>query len=132
MIALSVRQPWAWLIVNGHKTVDNRTWRTSYRGPLLIHASQTLDMTVDELDGVRQALAEIGIDMPPTLLTGGIVGCVNLIDCTLTPSPNQDPEGWHDQGYWAWVVTDAEPLPFRPMPGRLHLFEVAYEETTNG
>ena len=36
---ISVRQPWAWLIVAGHKDIENRTWRTSYRGRLLIHAS---------------------------------------------------------------------------------------------
>jgi hypothetical protein len=30
--ALSVRQPWAWLIVNGYKDVENRSWTTHYRG----------------------------------------------------------------------------------------------------
>lgn len=39
MKVLSIRQPWAWLIVNGHKDVENRTWDSYYRGPLLIHAS---------------------------------------------------------------------------------------------
>ena len=33
MKILSVRQPWAWLIVAGHKDIENRKWRTSYRGP---------------------------------------------------------------------------------------------------
>ena len=37
---LSVRQPWAWLIVHGHKPLENRSWATSYRGPLLIHAAK--------------------------------------------------------------------------------------------
>jgi len=36
--SLSIRQPWAWLIVQGHKPIENRTWPTTYRGPLLIHA----------------------------------------------------------------------------------------------
>ena len=35
---LVVRQPWAWLIVNGYKDIENRSWRTRYRGALLIHA----------------------------------------------------------------------------------------------
>src|SRR5438045_8559495 len=38
MKALSIRQPWAWLIVNGHKPVENRSWSTKYTGKLLIHA----------------------------------------------------------------------------------------------
>lgn len=37
---LTVRQPWAWLLVNGHKDIENRSWPTKYRGPLLIHAAQ--------------------------------------------------------------------------------------------
>jgi hypothetical protein len=40
MKILSVRQPWAALIVSGHKDIENRTWSTRYRGPVLIHASQ--------------------------------------------------------------------------------------------
>lgn len=39
MKAISIRQPWAWLIVNGFKDIENRSWRTKYRGPVLIHAS---------------------------------------------------------------------------------------------
>jgi hypothetical protein len=38
--ALSIRQPWAHLIVAGIKQIENRTWTTRYRGPLLIHAGQ--------------------------------------------------------------------------------------------
>ncbi|HDU8694716.1 TPA: ASCH domain-containing protein, partial [Morganella morganii subsp. morganii] len=40
MKAISIRQPWAWLIVNGHKDIENRSWRTKYRGQVLVHASQ--------------------------------------------------------------------------------------------
>ncbi|REF00241.1 ASCH domain-containing protein [Thermomonospora umbrina] len=38
MKALTIRQPWAWAIVHGGKTIENRTWQTFYRGPLAIHA----------------------------------------------------------------------------------------------
>lgn len=39
MKVLTVREPWAWLIVMGLKDVENRSWDTKYRGPVLIHAS---------------------------------------------------------------------------------------------
>lgn len=42
MKCLSVRQPWAHLILNGPKDVENRIWAPAYRGPLLIHAGLTL------------------------------------------------------------------------------------------
>lgn len=38
---LSVRQPWAWLMVNNLKDVENRSWYTKFRGRLYIHASGT-------------------------------------------------------------------------------------------
>jgi hypothetical protein len=41
MKALSIHQPWTWAILNAGKTVENRRWSTSQRGPLLIHASKT-------------------------------------------------------------------------------------------
>ncbi len=41
MKALSVKQPWANMIASGEKTIETRTWMTSYRGPLLIVSSRT-------------------------------------------------------------------------------------------
>ena len=43
MKALSIKQPWAWLIVNGYKDIENRTWKTNYRGTFLVHASKGFD-----------------------------------------------------------------------------------------
>ncbi|MEI3544750.1 MAG: ASCH domain-containing protein [Alphaproteobacteria bacterium] len=40
---LSIRQPWAWLIVNGYKDIENRTWPTHFRGKVLIHAGKKWD-----------------------------------------------------------------------------------------
>src|ERR1051326_1498970 len=42
--ALSVRQPWAWLIIYGGKDIENRDWPTSHRGPTLIHAGKQWDI----------------------------------------------------------------------------------------
>ena len=56
MKAISIRQPWAWLVVNGHKDVENRTWRTKHRERqddlavirLLVVASQEIGDRPDE------------------------------------------------------------------------------------
>ena len=42
MKVIVIRQPWAWLIVHGYKDIENRSWRTRYRGTLLIQASANL------------------------------------------------------------------------------------------
>lgn len=117
MRTLSIRQPWAWLIVHGHKDVENRDWATAYRGPLLIHASKT----VAKGEYLRQQ-AEIehafGITVPglDALPLGGIVGAVHLVDCL---SHSSSP--WYT-GAVAWVLRHPLELPFHPCAGALRLF----------
>ncbi len=68
MKALSVRQPWAELLVRGKKTLELRTWTVAYRGPLAIHAAQTVE---------EQACLAQGLD-PRRLTVGAVVGTVEL------------------------------------------------------
>ncbi len=60
MKALSIRQPWAWLIANGYKDIENRSWRTNFRGEFLIHAGKKFDSA-----GWRWAAAETNIASYP-------------------------------------------------------------------
>src|SRR6202161_3174427 len=109
--ALSIRQPWAWAIVEGLKPVENRSWPTNYRGPLLIHAG----LREDHLGWL--ALDRMGIDFPDDVQTGGIIGGVDLVDCVRGyDSP------WAIDGCWHWVLDAARSLPFRPMRGQLGIF----------
>ena len=43
MKALSIRQPWSWLIAAGYKDIENRTWHTNYRGKFYVHAAKKLE-----------------------------------------------------------------------------------------
>jgi len=38
--ALTIRRPWAQLVIAGIKPVENRSWTTAYRGPFIVHAGQ--------------------------------------------------------------------------------------------
>ena len=76
MKALSIRQPWAWLIVNGYKPVENRTWNTKVRGLILIHASKGFDKA--GYAWVRDNFPEIVLPIPQQFERGGIVGIANL------------------------------------------------------
>jgi len=121
MKALSIRQPWAWLIVRGFKPVENRDWFTSYRGQLLIHAAKTYDEDTDP-----QWLERMyGGPLPPreffARLQGGIVGTADLTDCTRAhPSP------WFF-GKYGFVLDNARPLPFMPCRGFPGMFDVDYQ-----
>jgi hypothetical protein len=118
MKAISIRQPWAWLIVHGYKDVENRTWATKYRGPILIHAGKTLDPEFDEVCEVLRE--ELGIEVPPRkeLRRGGVVGRARVVDCVT----EYDSEFF--VGPYGFVLEDAEVLPFEPCRGRLGIFDL--------
>ncbi len=124
--ALSILQPWAWLIVNGHKDIENRTWRMDYRGPLVIHAGKKLSQ--DQLDDYMHVQHNFPhIKMPPIrdMRGGGIVGTVIVRDCvTVSDSP------WFN-GPYGFVLSDQKPARFFAINGRLGLFPVASENVVN-
>jgi ASCH domain len=101
MKALSIRQPWADLILAGVKTSEYRSWQVDYRGPLLIHAAKR-----------KEPFA----DVPRSTPRGGFVGVVNLID--IVPTGDVDP----DKRY-AWVFVNPRRIPFVAAKGRLGLFD---------
>ena len=69
MKMLSIRQPWASLIASGAKGIENRSWPTRYRGPILIHASQRADnITSEEIE------QRCDVRPPAVLPVGGVVG----------------------------------------------------------
>ncbi len=79
MKALSIRQPWASLIVAGYKDIENRSWRASYRGPVLIHSAQRVaDVTLEEI--ARRLKVAIG-PLPNKLARGAIIGMAEIVDC---------------------------------------------------
>jgi hypothetical protein len=99
-LALSVRQPWAWTIVNGYKDVENRSWHTLRRGRLLIHAGQQFDQS-----GFR-FLTSLGIEYPEEVIVGALVGSVELMDCV-----RDHPSPWARKGAWHWLLK--RPVEFR-------------------
>lgn len=133
MKALSIRQPWAWLIVNGIKTVENRTWQTEYRGRFLVHASRQFALSENEYkefrDIINKGLEEDRRDlrMPATLgdlKTGGIVGSVDLVDC-VTKCTDEYDQLWHEEGHFAFLLDNPKVMSFKPCKGKLHFFTPA-------
>jgi len=125
MKALSIRQPYAWLIVSGIKTLENRTWRTDYRGPLLIHAGLRIDeaMIRHILRQCRSVGEPITRDeMSEMRIGGAVVGVVDLVDCT--QSPTGEDAQWHNPGAWAWILRNPRQISPIPARGRLGLFDL--------
>ena len=123
-IALSIRQPWAWLIVNGYKGVENRTWPTKFRGRVLIHAGSTLTKSEYYLCARFMVDAKTGGQLPPFNdlkdQCGGIVGEAEVADCvTESKSP------WF-VGPYGFVLRNQRVLPFQKCKGMLGFFQAEY------
>lgn len=136
---LSIRQPWAWLIIRPDltdpearaeaercgliKDVENRNWGPrqpgrpqNFRGEFLIHAGAAC--TPDEYSAAQVFAARIGVTLPAPadLERGGIVGVAEVIDWVNYPSSR-----WF-MGPGALVLRNARPLPFVACRGALGFF----------
>ena len=125
--ALSFRQPWADLVLQGKKSLDLRTWSTRHRGPLAIYASQTVE---------KERCQEHGID-PDRVTTGAVIGLVDLVgvveldNTSYAARANEHLSGRHFQApMFGWELSNPRPLAEpQPAKGRLLLFEVDIPET---
>lgn len=120
MRTLSILQPWAWLIVYGHKDVENRTWSTAYRGRFLVHAGKRWGREQrDDLASIREQFPDIRF--PEVFDLGGIVGAATIVDCV---SDSDSP--WFN-GPYGFVIANARVLPFKPCRGQLGWFQTRTE-----
>ena len=121
--AISLIQPWATLIVAGVKRFETHAWGTSYRGPLLIHASKTIDNHYLGRPDVAALVLKAGISSFPT---GAIVGQATLSGCVRTDefadlvSDTELLVGDFETGRFAWAMREPRQWE-RPVACRGHL-----------
>lgn len=121
--ALTIREPWASLIVNGYKEYEFRSWKTNYRGKILIHAGIGSDK--EYLDRFKEYDLEYG--------KGEIIGEAELVDCIKVSDEFQKVlnnknrlvygSNNYDQKY-AWKLINIKKYDKRiPVKGKLSLWE---------
>lgn len=102
---LSVRQPWANLIAQGKKTIETRTWSTTYRGPLLIVSSRKPDI----------APAGYGLAV------------IQLIDCRMMTVQDEEAACCPQYaGAYSWILNDIKPIKPFPVKGNLSIYEIEF------
>ncbi len=134
MKALSICQPYPELILTGRKLVENRTWRSNYRGELLIHAGLSREH-LRLARGPESETRDTRYDIRLADMTfGAIVGRVQLVACLHIDDIKRGAHDarfpWirdheHATGPWCWVLEQAQRLP-KPVPcrGLLGIFEL--------
>jgi hypothetical protein len=123
--ALSIRQPWAELILLGRKRYELRSRKTNYRGPILVHAAQRIE---------KLAASQAGLAID-SLVRGAIIGQVDIVDCEpFTPEiadelrkANAYFGEWVPKLY-AWRLERPcrmpEPIPYRGSLGLFRVYDV--------
>lgn len=135
MKALSLTQPWAELVVRGLKEYETRSWSTTHRGPLAIHASKGFPRWAQRLLDEGEPIGD-ALNMPPgELPRGAIVGTVVLIGCYSTTglqaarsiTPQEINFGDWGPGRYAWHFEN--PVQCKPasVKGALGLWAVPLE-----
>lgn len=128
MKAITICQPYAHLIVIGHKRVENRTWPTSYRGPLLIHAgkSKAWLSTTEVAPWKDPAELQYGVPLAD-MAFGAIVGVAEMTGCVgISTGPNGST--FHNDAAvklrWPWIHSHEHTEgPFCFVLENVHRFE---------
>ena len=123
--AISIKQPWGYLIASGVKDIENRTWKTKFRGRILLHSGAKVDnRQMIELFTVDQWYSFFPSDKTEYMLerkwqTSAIIGSVEIVDCV-----QNHPSIWAEEGVWNWVL--ANPILFKKpilnVKGKLSFF----------
>lgn len=128
MRALSLSRPWTTLVLRHGKNVENRTWTTQHRGPLVVHGAKSYDRAAESWAIYvlgRSPLSGYEHDEPT-----GLLGTVQLVDvCTAALRDEAcDCGPWAMPGQAHWQLTDPRPFT-EPVPcgGRLGLWTVPSE-----
>lgn len=116
MRAISLWQPWASLIVGGHKRYETRSWSTDVRGCVLIHAALKWGKTqaaIAARDPFASALAAMGLSIDPlTVPRGALLGSIEIVDCVPCESVRDNLDdaereyGDYTYGRYAWVLSE--------------------------
>lgn len=123
MKALSLRQPYAELIVRGDKTIDIHIRNTKFRGEFLVHAARR----IFEHDCIK-----LGID-PKNVVTGKIIGKVNLVGTKKYNTieefrkdfdKHKAEDRWFRTPCYGFILEDPQRIKPFPAKGSLNFFEV--------
>lgn len=130
--ALSIRQPWLWLILNGYKNLEIRTWKTDKLGWIALHASKKVD-----INGYRYIKEKIRIKTLPEIKafeTGKILGVAKIdgiIPFTHKPDfylyrhRHLNNYEWWTEKVYGWVLIDVKSIDPVECKGQLSLFDVS-------
>lgn len=128
MKVISIQEPYATLIVKGHKKIETRSWKTNYRGELYIHTSSSIYK--GNIDNTYKYINKDDLSF------GYIIGKCRLVDCVLMTeefinkikNTKEYELGIYEVGRYAWILEDIVSIDKIKTKGKLNIWEYKGDE----
>ena len=124
MKVLSIKEPWASLIMNGTKKIETRSWKTKYRGEIYIHAS--LSKTKITKPEVYELIKDMNFKCGYIICKCNLVDCIYMTDEYVNDMKINHYEeyicGHYEVGRYAWIVEDVKVIEPIEAKGKLGLW----------
>ena len=128
MKAISIKQPWAYLIAAGVKDIENRSWKTNYRGTVLIHTGAKYMKMINPNNIFTNEQWNYLSDTQKRLVmsslpTSAIIGSMEIVDCV-----KNNNSIWAEEDSWNWIVRNQKlfDTPILNVKGKLSFFTPIY------
>ena len=114
MKTLSIQEPYASLILNGYKKIETRSWKTNYRGEILIHASLSKNFLKTITDKyVLDLIKNIQLNYGKIICKAKLIDCIEMTEDYIEKIKLNQKEyslGIYKTNRYAWILEDIEPL----------------------
>jgi hypothetical protein len=122
MKAVSIKEPFASLIKNGVKCIETRSWKTNYRGKILIHSSKTHQSIRDNI----KHLVDFDLTYGCILCEAELVDCIYMTEEFIEKLKKENYTeylcGRYEVGRYAWVLKNIKPIKPIPTKGQLGIW----------
>lgn len=140
MKVISIKEPFATLIMNGSKLIETRSWKTNYRGELYIHASgKSLAKEYFNNPYILELIKDMNMNYGNIICKGNLVDCVYMDEKFLKKIKSNKQEynlGLYELGRYAWIFENIVPIYPIPAKGKLNIWnyneQIPIEKTLGG
>ena len=127
MKVLSLKEPYATLIMKGIKTIETRSWKTNYRGELYIHASMSnVPKMYFEKEGLKELIENLEMHYGNIICKGQLVDCIEMDESYIEEMKSLHPIeyccGAYEVGRYAWVLENIEVIEPIKAKGKLGIW----------
>ena len=114
MKVITIKEPYATLIKNNVKLIETRSWKTSYRGKLYIHASLIKNNKIN--DEIKMYYNEEDLKMGYIICKCNLVDCIYMSESFINNLKKDNYIeylcGNYEIGRYAWILKDVKVLKY--------------------